>query len=121
MAHRISVSPDKAYILVTVTGEITARSAMEQNREAHALGERLGIDCYLVDVTDARNVDSTVDNYNFAYRDMQAPPINPRARVALLVRPGDHSHDFVETVSRNAGLDVTIFTNLSEARKFLGS
>ena len=83
---------------------------MKQNLEAHTLGDELGISRYLVDATEAVNVDSTLENYSFAYTDMQTPTgINKTAVVALLVSPDDHSHDFIETVSRNAGLNVTIF------------
>ena len=83
---------------------------MKQNLETHALGDELGISRYLVEATEAVNVDSTLENYSFAYTDMQTPTgINKAAIVALLVSPDDHSHDFIETVSRNAGLNVTIF------------
>ena len=41
------------------------------------------------------------------------------ARVALLVSPGDHSHDFVETAARNAYLDVTLFRDKDAAVRHL--
>jgi hypothetical protein len=36
-------------------------------------------------------------------------------RVAVLVRPEDHSHDFAETVTKNAGQDITIFRDREAA------
>ena len=45
--------------------------------------------------------------------------INKYARVATLVSPDDHSHDFMETVARNAHLDVKTFTDPDQARRFL--
>jgi hypothetical protein len=39
--------------------------------------------------------------------------------VALLVDPEDHSHDFVETVGRNAGLNVTLFRDRDAAKQYL--
>ena len=45
----------------------------------------------------------------------QAEDIDRNARVAVLRSPGDHSHDFIETVSRNAGLHVKLFTDRAKA------
>lgn len=110
MGYTIRVSGNKKYIIITVRGEINRASAMKQNIEAHALGNKLGISKYLVDVTEAVNTGSIKDNYDFAYSDMiSTPVVNKSARVALLASCSDHSHDFVETVSRNAGLNVTLF------------
>ncbi len=90
-------------------------------KEALALGEELGLNCYLTDVTEARNEDTATSNYNYAYSEM--PKVRggerSKSRVASLVHPADHSHDFVETVSRNAGIDVRLFTDLDKALKFL--
>jgi len=77
---------------------------------------QLDIHRYLLDATDARNTESVMDGYDFAYRDMQVVDgIDPRARVALLVAPEDHSHDFIETTSKNAGFDVTLFRDAPSA------
>jgi hypothetical protein len=71
-------------------------------------------------VTEVRNAESVLEKYKFAYQNMQQETgINRHARVAMLVSPEDHSHDFVETVSRNSGLDVTLFRDREEAIKHL--
>lgn len=120
MDYTIGPSSDRTYILLTVRGDITRAKAMAQNREAHALGRELGIRCFLVDVTRARNIDSVVDQYDFAYTDMQrTPEIDRGARVATLVAPGDDSHDFVETVAKNSGLNMKLFTDRDEALAWL--
>jgi hypothetical protein len=116
MPYSIKPSQDGKYILVTVQGDMTRALAMEHNRESHALGRKLGIRRYLVDLRKSRNVESLLDGYQFAYQDMpQQPEIDRSARVAILVSPGDHSHDFIETVSRNSGLDVTLFRDYEQA------
>lgn len=120
MPCTISPSEDGHYIVLTVRGDLTADSAMRQNLEAHALGEKLGIARFLVDATESRNVESVTRNYRFAYEDMKLPPgINRNARVAMVVSPEDHSHDFIETVSRNAGFDVTLFRDREQAIRHL--
>ena len=59
---------------------------------------------------------STLGSYRFAHDDMKrTPAIDTSAVVAVLVSPGDHSHDFIETVSRNSGLNVTLFTDRERA------
>lgn len=115
-----TVSPDGKYIIQKIVGEINAELALDFNRETHAIGRRLGIGHYLVDATECRNTDSPIDDYNFAYSDMpDDPSVDRFAVVALLVDPKDHSHDFVETVCRNAGLDVTIFRDRDAAVRHL--
>ena len=120
MAYEIILSEDKKYILLKVWGEMNSVIAMEQNLEVHALCRQLGITRILVDATEARNVDTVTRTYQFAYNEMKTPPeIMLEARVATLVSPDDHSHDFVETVSRNAGMDVTLFRDREAAIKHL--
>jgi len=122
MTYTITPSRDGRYIVLKVFGEINRRIAMKQNVEAHALGRKLGINRYLVDVTEACNTDTVQDSYEFAYKDMNGTEgIDRSARVATLVSPGDHSHDFIETVCRNAGLNVKLFTDPEMARSHLVS
>jgi len=113
-------SRDGKYVILKVVGEINSRSAMRQNLEAHGMGKKMGINRYLVDVTKARNTDSITESYDFAYSDMKRTEgIDIHARVATLASPGDHSHDFIETVALNSGLNVKIFTDPELAREFL--
>jgi hypothetical protein len=115
-----TVSLDGKYIIQEIVGEINAEIALGFNRETHALGHRLGINRYLSDLTECRNTDSIIGNYDFAYSDMPADPgIDRFARVAVLIAPEDHSHDFVETACKNAGLDVTLFRDRDEAIRHL--
>jgi len=118
--YSISLSKDRTYIFIKIRGDINPGSAMQINLEAHALGRQMNIGQYLVDVTEAINTGSATDNYEFAYSDMRTREgIDKHARVATLVSPGDHSHDFVETTAVNAGLDVRLFTDLEQAIRFL--
>jgi len=45
--------------------------------------------------------------------------LSTSARVALLVAPEDHSHDFVELVVRNAGYNVRLFRNEGQAKSWI--
>jgi len=120
MSYEIYLSDDGKYIVTKHWGEITSELVIKRTLEAHAMGEKLGITRHLMDVTEARNIDSVTKTYKFAYKDIEnVPQINLNARVAVLVSPDDHSHDFVETVTRNAGQNVTIFRDREAAIKHL--
>lgn len=120
MNYTITPSEDGKYIILKVIGDVNRKTMLPLNLEAHALGKQLQVRRYMVDATEARNTETSLESYEFAYVDMQEMAgIDRYARVALLVSTGDHSHDFVETVSRNAGLNVKKFTTPDQARRFL--
>jgi hypothetical protein len=113
MSYEINLSEDGRYIILKHWGEINGEIAMKRIQEAHKLGAELMVTRHLVDLTEARSVDSITKAYKYAYEDMKT--ISSNACVAMLVSPEDHSHDFVETVLRNAGHDVTLFRDREAA------
>ena len=120
MSYKIYLSENGKYIVSQYRGEINSELAMQRVREAHKLGDELGITLHLVDLTAARSGDSVTQAYKYAYEDMQTPPgINREVRVVMLVSPEDHSHDFIETVLRNPGHDVTLFRDRELAIQYL--
>jgi len=120
MSYALRVSDDGNYILLEIQGDINRQLAMQYNLAAHALGQKLGIARFLMDVTASRNVESITSKYVFAYDDMKnAPGINRMARVAVLVSPDDHSHDFIITVAQNSGLNSTLFRDREAAIEYL--
>jgi hypothetical protein len=121
MKYEISIAGNKHYILIHVKGEMDADSALQYTHEAHDLGRAEGIDKFLVDLTQARNKLRILQNYEFAYDQVAPDPrINHQAKVAMLVSPRDHSHDFIETVTINAGLKVKLFRDRQMAMEYLG-
>lgn len=122
MEYSIKPAEDGDYIILKIVGEFVGKEIMQCIIETHALGMEKDIHRYLVDATQARNVDSVLGTYDFAYVDMrQTAGIDPLARVAGLVSPGDHSHDFVATVSANAGMHLELFTDHEQALKYLNA
>jgi hypothetical protein len=120
MDYTITPSNDGTHIILKVKGNITRQTALQMNLEAHALGRQLQIRRYLVDVTESKNTDNPLEDYELAHSDMrQTEGIDKQAWVVALVSPGDHSHDFMETVSKNAGLHLKLFTDPVEAMRFL--
>lgn len=120
MRYSIRPSENRDYIVLAVVGDFKGRDMMKYIIESHALGKDLRINRYLVDVTRARNIDSILGNYDFAYSDIKKQKgIDLGARIAAVVSPGDQSHDFIETVLFNAGLSIKLFTDPEMARKYL--
>ena len=73
-----------------------------------------------MDLTEARNKDTVMDNYNYAYDKMkQSEGIIQSARIAGLISEGDDSHNFLITASSNAGVISKLFIDREEAIEFL--
>ena len=124
MEYSIKPSEDGKFIILKVVGEFTANSMLKCTVEAHTLGQEMGIHWYFVDVTNANNIDTIYGNHKFAYQDLKMTEgTDPLAKVVCLISPDDHSHDFMETVSNNAGVDSGIlfklFTDYKEAKGYL--
>ncbi len=92
---------------------------MRYNFEAHAMGMKLGIHNYLVDLTESRNTDTMSNNFKWANEDMKLDGIDRFARATLVIDPHDHSHDFVVVAGRNAGINLSLFTDRSSAERYL--
>ncbi len=120
MTCRIKASEDNHFVIMTIEGDLTTALALEYNREAFALAKELGINRFLVDLTGSRNVDSPSEKYAFARRRIhQVEGMDPSARMAALVLPGDRSHNFIETVLQNQGFDLALFRDRFQALRYL--
>lgn len=119
MSYTVGISENKKYVTAKVVDEINRKVAMAYAIEANKLMREYGIKKILLDATEAVNTDSTVEQYEFSYKEMKTPEIDLTAIVAMVVSEGDHSHDFIETTSLNAGINARIFNTFEEALAFL--
>lgn len=72
------------------------------------------------EIKSTKNVDSTLEQYEFVHSDMmRSSGVDKYARVAALVRTNDSSHDFLETVFRNVGFNLRLFRDRGAALNFL--
>ena len=115
MEYTISLSENKDFVIAKYVGNIEGDDALTAAVETHAFAKQHDLFCVLVDAVESINCESTIKKYDFAYDDILDERIDKRMCVALLVAPDDHSHDFVETLMRNTGHDVTLFRDLKEA------
>lgn len=119
MSYSLSVSADGNYIIIKVWGNMTRQIGVEIAIAASQLGQEKNINRFLQDLTESKNMETLANNYYLAHQDLQQTEVNQTAIVACLVNPADHSHDFVETASRNAGYKVKLFTDKQKAIAYL--
>jgi SpoIIAA-like len=119
MSYTVAPSENGVYLVCRVNGEITAEIARAFTEELDRQSRALNIKRFLNDVRNASNVLSTFENYNFAYHEMAQMKLQRDVRSAILVRPEDTSHDFVETVTQNAGYNVRVFRDEAAAIAWL--
>jgi hypothetical protein len=109
----ITVSENEKYVVIMGKGTIGSGDPnilIQRLIEAHELATERGIRNILVDVTEARNTLGISESYDIVYHKItREPAVDRYARVALLVAPDDHSHDFTETLARNAGFNFTLY------------
>lgn len=121
MNYTITPSDSGDYIITKVHGEIDRTFGLHLAIESQAHGDKVNIRKFLIDVTESVNVDSVIDQYRFANSDLtESNELDHYSRIAVLVSPDDHSHDFIETVVRNVGINLRLFRNRQEALSFLG-
>lgn len=120
MEYEIGASDDGLYVILKICGVISRKTSLKRVEEAHQYGRKLGVNRFLVDLTEARNGDSVFEKYDFAYSDLKKSTLIDRyAVIAAVARPGDRSFEFGETVLRNSGLNVRFFEDRDAAVQYL--
>jgi hypothetical protein len=119
MSYAIALSENGKYIVCRMAGPMTVEIARESAKELDRLSRSTGIKRFLNDVRNAPNVSDVLANYDFAYRDMNGLNLQRDVRSAILADPADRTHDFFETVAKNAGFNVRIFHDENAAIAWL--
>lgn len=115
----MSVSESGSYVYCRVKGPINAESARQMSNEIQQFCDQAGIEARLIDVREARNMLSVSNNYDLGYRDLDQQGVGRSHKAAILVSPGDDSHDFALLVIRNSGFNARKFTDEAEAIAWL--
>lgn len=119
MKYEISLSDDGSYLHIRLFQSITAELERIFAEEAINAARGKGILRYFADVRGIKNVADPAEKYVLANEEMKHFGLDPASRVAVLISPGDHSHDFIETVFRNAGFNFRLFKDEGEALDWL--
>jgi hypothetical protein len=119
MDYQVSMATSGRYVLIKVLVPMTGAIGVRCGTDASRLGAEKKVDAYLFDLRDSPNVQSVVDNYEFAHQELADFGFPKKSRSAFLVRPNDHSHDFINTAFFNAGYVTRLFTDEASAVSWL--
>jgi hypothetical protein len=119
MKYNVEVSADGKRVEVKVCTSVTADLERSLAEEAVTLAKSRDIWQYFVDVSGVPNFAAPFDQYRLAYQDMARLGLGRRSRFAVVHSPGDQSHDFIETVMRNAGYQCRLFEDRLSALNWL--
>jgi hypothetical protein len=119
MDYQVSIAGSGRHILIKVLVPMTGAVGVRCGTEACRLGAEKKVDAYLFDVRDSPNVQSVIDNYEFAHQEISGFGFPKSSRSAFLVRPDDRSHDFISTAFFNAGYVTKLFTDEASAISWL--
>lgn len=119
MNYEVKVSDSGKYIIVRVNTDMTRALADQTGLEATHLGKKNNINLFLYDLRNSINRETVNANYIYAKQEVQKIEPDYANKIAMLVSQNDKSHDFVETVLRNAGHNVLIFHDEEKALSWL--
>lgn len=120
MDYKVSISENNRYLIVRVFKDVTNELALRFSRDAAALGDEKGIRKLLVDERGWGSLSSVLQKHDFAHGEAEGTGLTRVWRVAILKDPEDRRDvDFLETVMRNAGFNFRLFTDESEAKRWL--
>jgi len=74
----------------------------------------------LIDTRGKQFFGGPLELYTFVRSTLPTEGYNRQWRVALVTSTEDSSHDFLETVSQNAGYQVMVFKSFTTAQDWLG-
>lgn len=110
----VELSADGSHIVATVFADMSRERANEITVENRKLSDETGVRCLLIDCTQSLNTMDVMNNVHFATDDL--PEVMPPDRCyAVLVHPGDHSHDFYVAFARSSGIDISLFWDRAAA------
>ena len=119
MSIKVKISDDAKYIIGKVDEPLTREAAQQLAKEYVGLIKSTGIKRILNDVRGAPDKMGVQDGYEYAYSDVKVIALPHDIRSAIVADEGDTSHDFQETVARNAGYSVKVFHSIDRAVEWL--
>ena len=102
MSYRVFIAKNKKYIIYQVSGEMTRDTAKQFAADIQDLSQKQNKSRFLIDVRQATNLFTIMENFIFIYKDMDEMNFQKNSFTTILINKGDHSHDIVEKISLNA-------------------
>jgi len=119
MNFKITISENGKYIIGKVYGKLDRKTAQQLAKEYAKIINSTGIRRILNDVRGITDKMSILDGYEYAYMDAKSLGLPRNIQAAIVCDEGDDSHNFQETVARNAGYNAKVFHSIEQAVKWL--
>ena len=121
MDYVITTDPERSIIFVRVLRTINDEVALAFMTDAIRRSHQEECKLHIVDVRGVTNSMSTTTQYDLAYNDAHRLDLPLGSRIGLVTDSDDNSHDFIETLFRNAGYRCQVFHSDQEAIQWLMS
>lgn len=118
MPYTVEMVEDVGYVTVVLTGNVNKSEHEASTEEASAALTANDCRKLLVEATRANHRMPVTENYDFASALRERHPLGIRISVLVLDEDLDHVK-FVETVARNRGVDLTVFSDREQALNWL--
>ena len=119
MDFELCLATDGLHAIMTNYADVTHLSAVDRQRAMQAFSDEHKVTRFLIDTRGKRFVGGPIELHNFVRKTLPDEGYDRHWRVALVTSPDDNSHDFLETVSQNAGYHVMVFKSLERAQDWL--
>ena len=119
MGYEISISENGKYIIIEVVEPITGQLEKRFMKDGLDALKAYGIKKIFINVSKVPNVAGVVEQYQLAYDDAVSQELPRDTRIAIFAALDDHSHDFIETVFKNAGYNCSLFRDKNSAIEWL--
>ncbi|NQT70190.1 MAG: hypothetical protein HQ552_11480 [Desulfobacteraceae bacterium] len=119
LEYQMALADDGSYLRNTVFVDMTNELVERFTEEMIRLSDETGVLKHFVDVTKVRSTQSATDMYMLTYKGLSTSMPFNTFKVAILKHPDDKSHDFIETLLINNGVNGKIFKNADEALAWL--
>ena len=120
--YTVTHSDCERFIFINVEGIITHEIAIEFTMNAFALAfEKKGVNKFFLDLRSARNVAKPSDKSSFSkgLPEMDSAIPFQKMRIALLIDIEDQSHNMINIMLKDFGVNIKNFHDYAEAYEFV--
>jgi hypothetical protein len=119
MEYELSVSDDRRYINIRLYVPMTAKLSRTIAHDLADLSDETKIERFFFDLRGAVSELEVLSSYTMAYEDLEKIGPSRSHMSVFLTDVEDKSHDFMETLYRNAGFNVKQFKDKDTALAWL--
>jgi hypothetical protein len=119
MQYKLSVSDDRRYINIRLYVPMSNELSRTIAHELADLSKQTGIERFFFDLRGVVCEEDVLSSYTMAYEDLEKIGPSRSHMSVFLTDIDDKSHDFMETLYRNAGFNIKQFKDKDTALAWL--